>query len=81
MEPSERTGRRTRGRLPGLGPTRDGYHLLRLLSFGGWSVVVLPRFAGEGVRVYATLGDRELVREGPSVAALAVDLYEEAQAA
>lgn len=86
MEPSERTGRRTVGRLPAYGPTGDGRHLLRLLALGGWEFDIQPGFAGRGVKVRAFLGPsgapvRELFYEGRSVASVAVDLYEEAMAA
>jgi len=52
-----------------------GFLLLRLLGLNGWSVSILPAFAGDGVLVTATKpGYRDVAKQGASVADVAVDV-------
>ena len=51
-----------------------GFLLLRLLGLNGWSISILPAFAG-GVMVIATQpGYRDVTRVGETVADVAVDV-------
>ncbi len=61
-----------------LGESRAfGYELLRLLSFGGWTVAVVRGFGG-GLLVIASRNGHTVQRQGESVAALAPAVFREA---
>lgn len=67
------------GSLERLGDANEfGWHLLELLGLDGWQVAVTAAFAG-GSLVIASRNGLEVRRSGENVAAIAVDLFKEAQ--
>jgi hypothetical protein len=61
------------------GKPEGGFLLLELLSLFGWDVCVTAALGGDGVLVTCEKAGREPVRiSGPSVAEIALEVYEEA---
>ena len=56
-----------------------GFYVLEMLGLAGWQVTVTGNGSG-GSRVRATLGEAKVEREGPSVADVALEVFEEARA-
>lgn len=63
----------------GLPRGADGWYVLEMLSLAGWSVAVVADGTG-GSRVRARLGRHLVERDGPSVADVALQVFEEARA-
>jgi hypothetical protein len=62
----------------GLPRGADGFYVLELLGLAGWSVVVEGDVDG-GSRVTATKGELRVVRVGPTVADVALEVFEQAR--
>lgn len=54
--------------------------LLDMLKLDGWDVGEATAFAGDGVLVIASRGRLEVRRQGPSVADVACDVFQDAMA-